>query len=110
MIFCNGRMFFHKTMDATSHKQDAEFIYDCIEEVVVKDVGEKCVVQIVTDNGANYKKACERLVYEYPHITWQPCAAHTINLMLKDISRFDEVGELLYSAKRMCRFFYKHNR
>ncbi|WVZ53635.1 hypothetical protein U9M48_004548 [Paspalum notatum var. saurae] len=74
MVFCNGLMFFHKTVDATGHKQNAEFIFDCIEEVIVKDL------------------------------------AHTINLMLKDIACFDEVGELLYSAKRMCRFLYKHNR
>jgi len=110
MICCNGRMFFHKTMDATDQIQNTEFIYDCIKEVVVKDVGESCVVQIVTDNGSNYNKACKQLIAEYPHITWQPCAAHTINLMLKDIARYDEVDELLYSGKRICRFLYKHNR
>jgi hypothetical protein len=107
MICCNCRMFFHKTVDATGQIQNTEFIYDYIKEVVVKDVGESCVVQIVTDNGSNYKKACNQLIAEYPHITWQPCAAHTINLMLKDIARCDE---LLYSVKRICRLFYKHNR
>jgi hypothetical protein len=106
MICCNGRMFFHKTVNATGQIQNAEFIYDCIKEVV-KDVGESCVVQIVTDNGSNYKKACKQLIDEYPYITWQPCAAYTINLMLKNIARCDE---LLYSAKRICRFLYKHNK
>jgi hypothetical protein len=106
MICWNGHMFFHKTMDATGQIQNAEFIYDCIKEVV----GESCVVQIVTDNGSNYKKACKQLIAEYPHITWQPCAAHTINLMLKYIARCNEVDELLYSAKRICRFLYKHNK
>jgi hypothetical protein len=103
-------MFFPKTVDATAQIQNAEFIYDCIKEVIVKDIGESYVVQIVTDNGSNYKKACKQLIPEYPHITWQPCAAHTINLMLKDIPQCDEVDELLYSAKRICRFLYKHNR
>ncbi|WVZ97039.1 hypothetical protein U9M48_042604 [Paspalum notatum var. saurae] len=95
MIFCNGRMFFHKTVDATGYIQNADFIYDCITEVVV---------------GSNYKNACKQLTAKYQHISWQPCAAHAINLMLKDIARFDEVDELLYGAKRMCRLFYKHNR
>ncbi|PWZ07417.1 hypothetical protein Zm00014a_025888 [Zea mays] len=63
-------MFFHKIMDATDQIQNAEFIYDCIKEVVVKYVGESCVVQIVTDNGSNYKKVCKQLILEYPHITW----------------------------------------
>ena len=110
MIFCNGRMFFHKSINANGSIQNADFIYDCLREVVVEEIGAKVVVQIVTDNGSNYKKACRQLIAQYPHITWQPCAAHTINLMLKDIGRFPEVTEVVDSAKRICRFFYNHNR
>lgn len=110
MVFCNGRMFFHKSINATGRVQNAEFIRSCIREVIVEEIGEEFVVQLVTDNGSNYKKACKQLTDEFPHITWQPCAAHTINLMLKDIGRFDEVAEVVDSAKRICRFFYNHNR
>ncbi|CAM0152396.1 unnamed protein product [Urochloa decumbens] len=110
MIFCNGRMFFHKTVNATGHVQDADFIYERIEEVVVKEIGAQFVVQIITDNGSNYKKACKQLTAKYTHITWQPCAAHTINLMLKDIIRFPEVEKVVDSAKRICSYLYNHNR
>jgi hypothetical protein len=103
-------MFFHKSVNATGEVQNAEFIYEKIRDVVVDEVGAKFVVQIVTDNGSNYKKACKQLTTEHPHITWQPCAAHTINLMLKDIGRFDDVAYVVDSAKRICRFFYNHNR
>ncbi|CAN6222289.1 unnamed protein product [Urochloa humidicola] len=103
-------MFFHKTVNATGRVQDAEFLYECIEEVVVKEVGAEFVVQIVTDNGSNYKKACKQLTTKYTHITWQPCAAHTINLMLKDIDRFPEVERVVDSAKRICSYLYNHNR
>uniref|UniRef100_A0A453T4V7 DUF659 domain-containing protein n=1 Tax=Aegilops tauschii subsp. strangulata TaxID=200361 RepID=A0A453T4V7_AEGTS len=72
--------------------------------------GPKVVVQIVTDNGLNYKKACKDLVKEHPEIYWQPCAAHTINLMLKDIGKFHEVARVLKSAKKISSFFYNHNR
>ncbi|XP_062232811.1 uncharacterized protein LOC133930133 [Phragmites australis] len=58
MIFCNGRMFFHKSINAIGSIQNADFIYDCLREVVVEEIGAKVVVQIVTDNGSNYKKAC----------------------------------------------------
>ena len=109
MIFCNGRMFFHSSVDATSQSRNAEYLYKHIDHVV-QEVGEKNVIQIVTDNGSNYKAACKQLVAEYPHITWQPCAAHTINLMLKEIASFDEVAEVVHSAQRMCKFFYNHNR
>jgi hypothetical protein len=30
MICCNGRMFFHKIVDATGQIQNAEFIYDSL--------------------------------------------------------------------------------
>jgi hypothetical protein len=37
MVCCNGRMFFHKSINATGRIQNAEFIYDCIREVVEYD-------------------------------------------------------------------------
>jgi hypothetical protein len=52
---------------------------------VVKEIGAEHIVHIVTNNGSNYKKACKALGWEFAHI-WTPCLAHTVNLMLKDIS------------------------
>ena len=110
MIYCNGRMFFHKSINAASFIENSQYLLDEFGMVVIGEIGVKYVVQIVTDNGSNYKKACQDLVTMYPHITWQPCAAHTINLMLKDIGHFPDVEEVVDSAKRICRFLYKHNR
>jgi hypothetical protein len=56
-------MFFHKSVDATGETQNADFIYSILQEVVVEEVGVEHVVQIVTDNGSNYKKACEKFSY-----------------------------------------------
>ncbi|CAM0955624.1 unnamed protein product [Alopecurus aequalis] len=104
-------MFFHKSIDASGQTQNSEFIYREIKKVVVDEIGHENVVQIITDNGSNYKKACKTLVEqpEYNHIVWQPCAAHTINLMLKDIAKFPEVDVIVKSAKQICRFFHNHN-
>ena len=110
MIYCNGRMFFHKSVNATGDTQNSEYLLDMIGTVVGDEIRAKYVVQVVTDNGSNYKKACQDLVAMHPQITWQPCAAHTINLMLKDIGHFPDVEEVVDSAKRICRFLYKHNR
>jgi hypothetical protein len=27
MVYCNGIMFFHKSIDCTGHSQDADFVY-----------------------------------------------------------------------------------
>ena len=110
MLYCNGLMFFHKSVNATDRIQNSEYLLDEIGTEVIGEIGVKYVVQIVTDNSSNYKKACQDLVAKYPHITWQPCVADTINLMLKDIGRFPDVQEVLDSAKRICRFLYNHNR
>ncbi|KAE8767112.1 hypothetical protein D1007_61572 [Hordeum vulgare] len=94
------------------HANDiADFIYREIKKVVVEEIGSENVVQIVTDNGSNYKKACKTLVEqpEFSHIVWQPCAPHTVNLMLKDVAKFHEVDMIVKSAKQICRFFYNHN-
>jgi hypothetical protein len=103
-------MFFDKTVNATGQIKNANFIYGCLSKVVEEEIGSKYVVQIVTDNGSNYKRACKMLVAKHQHITWQPCGAHTINLMLKDIGRLHEVDQVVKSAKRICNFFYNHNR
>ena len=42
---------------------------------IVRDVGPENVVQIVTDNGSNFKKACALLHEEYNHIVWHPYKA-----------------------------------
>ncbi|KAM0832157.1 hypothetical protein ACQ4PT_065067 [Festuca glaucescens] len=109
MVYCNTRMFFHKSIDASSLTQNSEFLYKDVKKVVVEEIGHENVVQIVTDNGSNYKKACRTLVEEpeYNHIVWQPCAAHTVNLMLKDIAKFCEVGVIVKSAKQISEWWFQ---
>ncbi|XP_048544817.1 uncharacterized protein LOC125523790 isoform X2 [Triticum urartu] len=108
MVFSNGRMYFHKSVNATGHMQNSKFVYEHIKEVI-EEIGQEHVVQLVTDNGSNFKKACLDLVVDFPHITWQPCAAHTINLMLKEMGCFPEINTVVNSCKRICRFMHNHS-
>jgi hypothetical protein len=77
---------------------------------VVADVGENNVVQVITDNGSKYKKACRYLTNEYLHFAWQPCLAHTINLMLKTIGEFSDHESIIDSAKLIARWLYNHGK
>ncbi|WVZ94087.1 hypothetical protein U9M48_040024 [Paspalum notatum var. saurae] len=79
-----------------------------VKSVMMK-VGYHNVVQIVTDNGSNYKKACEILTDQFPHMAWQPCLAHTINLMLKDIEKWPEHEACIRSAQQICSWLYNSN-
>ena len=78
-------------------------------EKIIKDVSAVDVVQIVTDNGSNYKKACQLLNAQYRHIVWQPCLAHTINFMLKDIGEWPDHKACIESAKRIYSWLYNSN-
>jgi hypothetical protein len=52
---------------------------------VVEEVGAKHVVQIITDNAANWKGADLIVQKKYDEIFWTPCVVHTLNLALKNI-------------------------
>jgi hypothetical protein len=75
---------------------------------VILELGEEHIVQIVTDNGSNYKKACKLVSQKY-RIVWQPCLAQTINLILKSIGEFSDHKEMIEGARRICRWLYNHN-
>jgi hypothetical protein len=64
----------------------------------------------IIDNGSNYKKACPYLTNEYQHIAWQPCLAHTINLILKTIGNFPDHESVIDSAKLIARWLYNHGK
>ena len=44
MIYCNGRMFFHKSVNATGDTQNSEYLLDMIGTVVGDEIGAKYVV------------------------------------------------------------------
>jgi hypothetical protein len=77
---------------------------------VVPEVGENNIIHIVIDNGSNYKKACRYLTNEYRHIAWQPCLAHTINLMLKTIGDLLDHESVINSGKLIARWLYNHGK
>jgi hypothetical protein len=76
---------------------------------VVIELVEEHIVQIMTDNGSNYKKACRMVSRKY-WIVWQPCLPHTINLMFKSIREFSDHKKIIEVARRICRWLYNHNK
>jgi hypothetical protein len=68
------------------------------------------VVQVVTDNGVNYKAAGKLLMQRIPTLFWSPCAAHCLDLMLKDIEKLKDFKKPITQAKRVTTFIYRHGR
>ncbi|XP_026384323.1 uncharacterized protein LOC113279892 [Papaver somniferum] len=77
LVNCPKGSVFLKSVDASNRTNDADFIRELLKEVIY-DVGKENVVQFITDNGSNFKKAGKDLMLEYPNLFWTPC----VKLML----------------------------
>ncbi|KAJ6801979.1 uncharacterized protein M6B38_192910 [Iris pallida] len=98
---------FLKSVDASDKYKDSNYIFGLMNEVV-DQIGEKRVVQIVTDNGSNYKVAGLKLMGVRKNLYWTPCAAHCIDLMLKDIANDPSIKLLIQKSQELTCFIYNH--
>ncbi|KAL7593981.1 hypothetical protein Lser_V15G32559 [Lactuca serriola] len=105
LVNCPKGISFLKSVDASDIESNASNLCNLFAEIV-EMVGHKNVVQIVTGNAANYKLAGSNLCERYPSITWSPCAAHCLNLILKYVSELDNVKSLVTLASRVTVFIY----
>jgi len=96
-----------KSIDASGKTKNAEYLCGIMDEVI-KDVGEENVVQIVTDNAANYVAAGKLLMERHPHLFWTPCAAHCIDLMLEDLGKLPWIKTVIERGRSICKFIYNH--
>ena len=74
-------------------------IANIIKEVITH-IGVNKVTAVVTDNAANMRAAWDILEAEYSHIFCNGCAAHTFNLLVKDICDTEACSAIL----EKCRF------
>ncbi|XP_026443024.1 uncharacterized protein LOC113342839 [Papaver somniferum] len=108
LVNCPKGSVFLKSVDASDRTNDADFIRKLVKEVIV-DVGAENVVQFITDNGSNFKKAGKDLMLEYPHIFWTPCGAHCVQLMLEELgSKLPRTKTAVILGKRLVTYIYAH--
>ncbi|XP_031106140.1 uncharacterized protein LOC116010770 [Ipomoea triloba] len=81
--------FFLELVDALSEVHDATILAALLEKKI-EEIGKNNVVQIVSDNGANYKAVGRLLEGKILTLFWTPCAAHCLDLMLEDIGKLRE--------------------
>ncbi|XP_019415875.1 PREDICTED: uncharacterized protein LOC109327261 [Lupinus angustifolius] len=94
LVYCPRGTVFIKSVDASQYSKTADLLYKLFREIILF-VGPENIVQIVTDNAANYVAAGRLLEAEFPKLYWSPCAAHCVNLMLQDIGKLEDVVELM---------------
>ncbi|XP_054797752.1 uncharacterized protein LOC129302885 [Prosopis cineraria] len=107
LVHSTKGIVFVKSVDASELVKEAKTLFHLFSEVI-EWIGPKNIIHVVTDNTANYV-ACSRLIHEkYRHIYWSSCAAHCLNLILKDIASLPHVSDLASKASKITIFVYNH--
>ncbi|CAN7058200.1 unnamed protein product [Brassica rapa subsp. trilocularis] len=107
LVYCPKGVTFIKSVDASDVYTNAENLCNLFAEMV-EMVGSENVVHLVTDNAPNYKASGRLLAERYPNISWSPCAAHCMNLILEDVGNMPNVKELVSAVSKVTIFVYNH--
>jgi len=101
------RNYFKRYVDAFDLVKDAITLSNLFDEIVTW-VGLTNIVHLVTNNAANYVATGRILCAKYRNISWSPCAAHCLDLILKDIGKIDYLDTLAKRASKITMFIYNH--
>ena len=75
---------FLKSINTSDISKNAKNLFQLLDSLV-QEIGEKNVVQVVTNSAFTYVLASEKLIEKRCKIFWNPCAVHCIDLMLHEI-------------------------
>jgi len=76
-------------------------------DVIVERIGEENVVQVITDNAANYTTLGQSLMGKRKRLFWTPCVAHCIDLILEDFEKKLKVHQVtIANGKRITSYIY----
>ena len=101
---------FLASIDTSEISKTKEKVFAMLDDFVEK-IGEEHVVQVVTDNAANYKAAGEMLMSKRKKLFWTPCAAHCIDLMLEDFEKkIEEHKVTIAKGRKITSFIYNRTR
>ncbi|XP_031250301.1 uncharacterized protein LOC116108172 [Pistacia vera] len=80
---------FIKSLDISRERKTGIYLKEIVVSVI-ESIGQDHVVQFITYNGSNFTSAGDILIGLYPRMYKTRCAAHGIQLLLKDI--YEEVN------------------
>jgi hypothetical protein len=106
-IISTPQPVFYKSTDTRDNRPTSLYIADELK-TVINDLGPQKVFALMTDNAVNMKAAWSKVEESYPHITPIACAAHALNLLLKDIMALKTMDTLHNRAKEMLRYVKGH--
>ncbi|KAH1253805.1 hypothetical protein GmHk_04G010378 [Glycine max] len=104
-IIPKGIIFLY-SLDTSDISKTIDKVFKMLDDVV-KFVGEENVVQVITDNVANFKAPGELLMHTRSHLYWTPCVAHCIDLILEDLEKHLKVHEVtIKKGRKITTYIY----
>jgi hypothetical protein len=107
LVNCPKGTMFIKSVDASAYTKDAQLLCELLDGFI-REIGLQYVVQVITNNVANYVVAGRMLTQRYPSLYWSPYAAHCIDLMLEDMGKLPWIKEIIDSARSVTKYIYNH--
>ena len=98
---------FLKSINTSDISKNAKNLFQLLDSLV-QEIGEKNVVQVVTNSASTYVLAGEKLMEKRCKIFWNPCATHCIDLMLHDIGDLFMHANTIKKAKKITVFIYRY--
>jgi hypothetical protein len=102
LVFPATRQFLG-AVDTTGYPKTAEYQASIMEKYI-EEVGPQNVVQICTDNASSMKAAADIITDKYPHIYFQGCVVHAMNLLLEDWGKATWMKEVVKKSRTIIKF------
>ena len=97
---------FLSSVDTSNMFKTTDKVFEMLD-VIMEKTGEENVVQVATDNAANYKVAGQLLMEKRKSLFWTPCVAHCIDLILEDFEKKLEVHQVtITKGRRITSYIY----
>ena len=95
--------YFLESIDASSEVHDAYMLAGLLEKKV-EEIGKDKVVQVVTDNGANFKAAGKILMDRIPTIFWTSMCCALLGSHVRRYRELVGIQETYYTCKACDNF------
>jgi Protein of unknown function (DUF 659) len=97
---------FYKSICTSGISQNAENVAQAICEII-EELGATKFIGVVTDNAAVMRRAWRLIEETYPHINAYGCAAHCLNLLIKDLLEPHSVT--ISDSGKLIKFINNHH-
>ena len=94
--------FFFKTLGTKTERHTAEYMATKMEDVMT-EIGIEKFGAVVTDDASVMVKATSILEEKYSHIAVYTCAAHTLQLIIADVTKLKSVKDIVDTCKTIVK-------